>query len=399
MKSHNGVSPLKRRAVKSGVTLLFFFTVSSHTDSAAQNFWKQTSPITSTGISCLAVNSSGHIFAGAHDGYFLSTDQGNSWKLVSPFDASGLPRDITSLVFSSSGDIFAGNHEGIFRSQDDGGSWKKVSTNDNRISQISALLINTSGDVFAVTGSNGIYISRDNGESWSWLVGGFTTSLAINSSGHIFVGMRRDGILRSTDNGTSWTAVNTSLMNKDVLALAINSKDYIFAGTNGGGVFRSRDNGGSWAPVNNGLSGTWSVSRFGLNAIGDVFVSAGIYNTNTWGVFRSSDDGGSWVKSDAGLYTINRNSINAVNINFAIDSDGHFLAAFLGVYRSTDNGTSWTPITSGLMDATISKLAINSSGHTFAVSGSLLSHTMDNGESWEFVTLISGRIVNTCHCH
>ena len=63
-------------------------------------------------------------------------------------------------------------------------------------------------------------------------------ALVINSSGHIFAGTVFKGVSRSINNGNSWTTINNGLYT-DVRALAINANGYIFAGTYGGGVFRS----------------------------------------------------------------------------------------------------------------------------------------------------------------
>ncbi len=61
------------------------------------------------------------------------------------------------------------------------------------------------------------------------------------------------GVYLSTDNGTSWTAVNIGLTNSNVRALAVSDTN-LFAGTDGGGVFHSTNNGTSWSSFNTGLT-------------------------------------------------------------------------------------------------------------------------------------------------
>jgi hypothetical protein len=46
------------------------------------------------------------------------------------------------------------------------------------------------------------------------------------------------GVYLSTNNGTSWTAFNNGLINPDVNALVVSGSN-IFAGSSGGGVFVS----------------------------------------------------------------------------------------------------------------------------------------------------------------
>ncbi len=61
------------------------------------------------------------------------------------------------------------------------------------------------------------------------------------------------GVFLSTDNGNSWTAVSNGLPSPiGVYSLAIKG-DTIFAGTGGDGVFLSDNNGTSWTWVSNGL--------------------------------------------------------------------------------------------------------------------------------------------------
>jgi len=104
--------------------------VCARTEAQAQNSWQPTSGP----VKCLAINSSGHIFAGTAgginalrvlgDGVFRSTDNGDSWTQVN----TGLTNEsVGCLAINSSGHIFAGTYGGgIFRSTDNGGTWTAV---------------------------------------------------------------------------------------------------------------------------------------------------------------------------------------------------------------------------------------------------------------------------------
>ncbi|MEX0601758.1 MAG: regulator, partial [Bacteroidota bacterium] len=67
--------------------------------------------------------------------------------------------------------------------------------------------------------------------------GGFVRSLAVSGT-NLFAGTDGGGVFLSTNNGTSWTQVNTGLTNTDVRSLAVSGTN-LFAGTDGGGVFLS----------------------------------------------------------------------------------------------------------------------------------------------------------------
>jgi photosystem II stability/assembly factor-like uncharacterized protein len=107
---------------------------------------------------------------------------------------------------------------------------------------IRALGINASGHIFAGTWGGGVFLSTNNGTSWTGVNTGLTStivqSLAISGT-NIFAGTFGGGVFLSTNNGTSWTGVNTGLTSSYVTSLAVSSHKYLFAGTDGSGVFRS----------------------------------------------------------------------------------------------------------------------------------------------------------------
>ena len=142
------------------ISLILVFSVSTlH----AQDFWEQTSGPGGGEVQSLAINSTGHIFAGTSGG-------------------------------------------GVFRSTDNGDSWTEVNTGLTNHS-IRSLAINSSGDIFAGTDDGGVFRSTDNGDSWTEINNGLTSavvlSLAINSTGHIFAGTSGGGVFRSLESTTS----------------------------------------------------------------------------------------------------------------------------------------------------------------------------------------------------
>jgi ligand-binding sensor domain-containing protein len=273
--------------------------------------------------------------------------------------------------------IFAGTlHGGVFRSTNNGDSWTAVNTGFTSTNvQVEALAINASGQIFAGTGG-GVFRSTNNGDSWAAVTyTGGVLALAINASGYIFAGTFGGEVFRSTNNGDSWTAVNTGLTNTIVWALAINAGGNIFAGTFGG-VFRSTNNGDSWTAVNTGLT-DGNVYALAINASGHIFAGT----TAGGGVFRSTNNGDSWTAVNTGL-------ANTFVSALALNSSGHIFAGISGggVFRSTNNGGSWTVVNTGLTNAEVLELAINASGHIFAgTDGGGVFRSTNNGDSWTAV--------------
>src|SRR5712692_9817374 len=82
--------------------------------------------------------------------------------------------------------------------------------------------------------------------------GAYVFTFAVSGT-NLFAGTYDGGVFLSTNNGTSWTAVNTGLTNTIVNVLAVSGTN-LFAGTIGGGVFRSTNDGTSWTAVDTGLT-------------------------------------------------------------------------------------------------------------------------------------------------
>jgi hypothetical protein len=91
-------------------------------------------------------------------------------------------------------------------------------------------------NLFAATYGGGVFLSTNNGTSWTeaGLTNYSVLSLAV-SGANLFAVIGDGGVCLSTNNGKSWTAVNTGLTNPTVHALAVSGTN-LFAG--GVGVWR-----------------------------------------------------------------------------------------------------------------------------------------------------------------
>ncbi|MBN2037644.1 MAG: hypothetical protein JW768_12960 [Chitinispirillaceae bacterium] len=232
-------------------------------------------------------------------------------------------------------------------------------------------LVASGGNLFAGTGGGGVYLTMNNGTSWTRVSNGLTNlsiaTLAANG-GNVFAGTFGGGVFLSTNNGTSWTAVNNGLTNLDVWAFAANGGN-VFAGTGGAGVFLTTNNGTNWTAVNNGLT-NGGILSFAVNG-GNLFAG-----TNGGGVFLSTNNGTSWTRVSNGLTNL---YIRAVIANggyiFAGTSGG-------GVFLTTNNGTNWTAVNNGLTNLQVYSLAA-SGGNIFAgTNGGGVFLTTNNGTNW-----------------
>lgn len=387
--------------------------------------------MTNIDVECLAINSSGDIFAGTDGGgVFLSVDQGQTWTPVN----NGLTKQyVWSLAIDSNGNIYAGGGSGIssincgiFRSTDNGANWDEVYTgatsnliwtlfvdtsngterifagiwregisysyngidwfqfnNTGLNPEIRSFAIDSSGDIFVGT-TFGLFRFAHGATNWTYLDIGlndlYIEALAIKPFGsneYIFAGSSYGrGILRSEDNGENWIPKNGGLIDTRIQCLDINSSGDIFAGTMGSGIFRTADNGKNWTQVNSGLIFP-DVRALGIKASsGDIF--AAVPNN---GVFKSTDNGENWTQT-----SLDNGSVWCI----AFNSSGHIFAGTYwgdGIFRSTDNGGTWVPVNTGLPSIpnipNIQALSINSSDYIFASTYDKgVFRTMDNGNYW-----------------
>lgn len=158
----------------------------------------------------------GTVFISSNNSLFRSTDSGKTWKQVHVGDGR-------MKLVESNGVLLTTSKDGILRSTDDGQTWDSViSEGGNGIaveridSGFAAIVYN------AITQTNSVHISLDNGKTWnaigeelqpSWSslfmkkIGVFKSSadiLSIKQMGKYLICGRTDGIFRSSDMGKTW---------------------------------------------------------------------------------------------------------------------------------------------------------------------------------------------------
>ncbi|HPS65054.1 MAG TPA: T9SS type A sorting domain-containing protein, partial [Ignavibacteria bacterium] len=186
-------------------------------------------------------------------------------------------------------------NSGVFLSQNNGTSWSAVN-NGLTNPDISSLELSGS-KIYAGTG-DGVYLSQNNGQSWSALNNGMTNQNVksiVFSGSRIFAGTDA-GVYLSQNNGNSWTAVNNGLLNLNINSLSLNGS-MLYAAT-GSGIFFSQNNGSSWTGVNNGLTNL-NVNSFGING-------TNIFAGTDGGVFLTINSGQNWVEKNQGFDSIPR---------------------------------------------------------------------------------------------
>lgn len=248
--------------------------------------WTQSSTgLTDTNVPSLAVNDS-EIFAGTHDGVFRSTDHGSTWNAANSGPMQNT--DVAALIFKGSNLFAATFGNGILVSTDRGASWTQT---DSGLTDQYLFCLAVSGTNIVAGDEKGIFLSTDNGTSWNAILNGWNGPWGYNvralavSGGNLYAGVdANDGsnsIYRSTDNGETWTILSGSPSGTTTYAFAVSGTN-VFAGGDGG-VDVSTDNGATWTMA--------STSEFPTTIISALVVSgtnlyAGTAIDPPIGVFR-----------------------------------------------------------------------------------------------------------------
>jgi hypothetical protein len=167
----------------------------------------------------------------------------------------------------------------------------------------------TGGDAIAI-GGNAVYVSRNNGTTWTRLTfpGAATTASAmyIPNASTLYVGATDGRVFRTQFNGASWPAL-TALTTPRTTPLGVVSDLYVDP---------------------NNANRMWATYRT---------VGGGR-------VYRSDDGGSAWTDRTAGLPAL---PINAIEVD-PRNGNRVWVGADLGVYQSTNGGATWADFSNGL---------------------------------------------------
>lgn len=329
------------------------------------------------------------IFVSTEEGIFCSTDTGSTWAKIYSGYCFGLGFSGTYLISPTD---FNG---GLRRTSDHGAHWETISTD---IENFAVGFYDIAGKIYALTGSDKVYSSTNDGATWS-----LDTKIPITRGTRV-VGVQKfegmgyflssdSGVFLSTDRGASWIPKNTGLTKRSVGALVqiLNQQGgtTLFASTSDG-YFTSTNFGTNWSQVNAG------IARYPVRVLATVGTTL-LAGSSGGGAYCSTDDGMYWTPSDPAVLkgSVTGFARSGTNI-FAGTKES-------GVFSSTDSGSSWNAVNSGLTSCNITSLCTNNS-YLFAGSyNSGAFRSSNNGKSWEIASAgltdiyISSLAVNGTH--
>jgi photosystem II stability/assembly factor-like uncharacterized protein len=329
----------------------------------------------------------GVLFAGdANVGrLYRSTNNGDNWE----FSANIAP---LAFAVDSNNVVYAGCFNGLYISTNNGISW----TQNNYLAGyiIPSVITDTNNIVYCGTGytfpymnGNGIFSSKDVGQNWEQigLANKVVLSLGFDSEMNLYAGTLEDGLFITTDMGQDWKQCQNGIYKKEVYRLEINKQDDIFIGSEGGGngwsfyggggVFRSTDGGNLFEQVGLPIS---YVSNFVFS--GDSLIIAATPS----GVQSFNRENKKW--KNLSLQNVEAVTITPSNFLYAATKED-------GLFKSTDLGQNWTltNLTIDTLMPVYNVLAINEDT-LFAATGAdkYLRKSTNGGQVWSILPIRTG---------
>lgn len=270
----------------------------------------------------------GAIFAGTNCGLYRTVDAAKSWELLPAGFGTGWPGTTAETVWSlaisphNPNTIFAGLcPSAIYRSRDGGISWTPLDAN----------LAETCG-VILYPRVTCIVPDPDPLEPET-----------------IWAGVEIDGIYCSRDGGDTWTPMNNGLSSLDIHSISVlcgvGTSKRILAATNND-LNISHDNGATWNPCNTKDRFEWGYCR-GIASKADdpqtLYQGNGNGPPGSSGAIQISHDGGdTWTKAalsqppNSTIWTFATSS-SLPNLIVAASVSGY-------LYLSDDGGSTWSKL-------------------------------------------------------
>jgi photosystem II stability/assembly factor-like uncharacterized protein len=324
--------------------------------------WVQTNGPMGGNVNCFLYYNN-KLYSGFNSGACYSTNHGISWSKIEGLSGKEV-RAFAHLGTS----IFAGTgSNGVFVSTNDGLNWSAANGGLSNL-HIRSLAVNGSNLIAGIetfNGSGGVFRSTNNGQNWTASLSSANIWSVHSAGSYVYAGTPGQGIYISTDGGITFASSNTGLTDLYVYSIA-SSGGSIFTGTSTS-IFKSTNNGLSWFASGSGITSGYIRC---LNVSG-----TNIFAGTTTNIYLSTNGGTSWAEVMTGL----QNSFFNVIYSYGANT---FTGNRIGIYLTTNNGALWIPRNGGFIAQSISDLAyIN--GILFASTyGSGLYSSSDNGDTW-----------------
>ncbi|MFI5263006.1 MAG: T9SS type A sorting domain-containing protein [Candidatus Kapaibacterium sp.] len=292
-------------------------------------------------------------------------DACGQWKNVAP-NLVSMGQSFGCLTYKD-GILWAGNKD-LWFSQDSGKIWQKSNFNSTNIYDIDFFDRNNG---LVSTMGNGLFLTRDGGQSWININPTTFWKVSFNNSKDIIHGTAYGYFYTSTDGGVTWRTSVVTNYYATCSTILKSGVIVIFGGFPKGGASFSSDLGITWknspaivdGDCNTISSDSCNPDR--LYLLNENYASPGDGFSK---IYVSTDAGQTWmlesshpVKYYSGTLSNSQNAIFAASINY-------------GIERSTDRGLSWKNYAGPTSNGDSRSIACLNDNILFALDG--------NGSVW-----------------
>jgi photosystem II stability/assembly factor-like uncharacterized protein len=306
--------------------------------SARQQAWQRVAPWPlATPVFALHAAQGRLYAAGGHPAIWTTTN-GAEWQALTPLRDA--PSAVLTVAVAANGVLLAGSDgAGLFLSRDQGQSWQRVPEIEETF--VASLWVAPWDDRLILARTRaGLFRSTDGAVTWQLAGEQVEDRVDAIASLHqadeqaILLGMSSGQIFRSTDQGTTWQRWGEGVGRDGLfptLWIASDSLPTFWAGTQHG-LYQSQDGGQRWQLVP-------SVGTFRATALAQAS-DGRLYLGNEDGVAVSQNQGESWQASSAGLPA---RTVLALVVS-PHDPDTVYAATEGdGIYISHNGGAQWQP--------------------------------------------------------
>ena len=274
-----------------------------------------------------------------------SADGGQSWRLLVNLNSPQLILDQFLIDQRDSKILYTSGYRkprggGFFKSSDGGLNWKESKELKNE--PIDAMIQSSlDPNVLLVGGVDGIWISKDSGDSWDKIKSDTmpvsVDSLAIDPRNLdvMFAGTTWRAY-KTTDGGKNWRLIKEGMIDdSDVFAISIDSAnpDHIIASACSG-IYESQNSGELWKKI----QGIPSQSRRTRDILLNPAKPGTIYAATTQGFWMTSDNGKTWIMTTQRDLEINSVVVHPDEPNRVYIGTNNY-----GIMVSDDGGKNFKP--------------------------------------------------------
>jgi photosystem II stability/assembly factor-like uncharacterized protein len=327
-------------------------------------------------------------------GFMSSNDGGANWSLSYQTHV-----DHHALAFNPANTnyLINGDDGGIYISTDNGSTWSGPKQMPNTQFYEIGLDYNTPQKLYGGTQDNNtIRTQTGNLDDWNALIGGdgFYVIVDFTNPNIIYAESQNGYLQKSTDGGANfYNARNGINQNEPTnwstpVIMDPNNSNILYYGTNR--VYRTTNGAANWTAISPDL--TDDGPRLGTVTTIDVAA------TNSNVIFAGTDDSHVWVTTDNGTTW---NDVSAslpyrwvTRVKVDPNNESNVYVTFSGlkwhdpqphVFKSSDKGNNWTDISSNLPDAPVNAFAVDNNDPNRLYLGSDVGAFMsfNGGVSWQ----------------